>query len=190
MKRKIYDELIAWKNLKSDKMPLVLYGARQIGKTWVLQEFGKNNYKNTIYVNFERELNLLLYFEDNISSKNIINILEEYYNEKIIPKETLIIFDEIQTCNRALTSLKYFAEDAKEYDVVAAGSLLGVHINSINFSFPVGKVITKTMYPMDFKEFLWALNKNILLQKIEESFNNNIPLEDGFHKEALELYDS
>lgn len=189
MKRKIYDELIAWKNLKSDKMPLVLYGARQIGKTWVLQEFGKNNYKNTVYVNFERESNLLPYFEDNISPKNIINILEEYYNEKIIPKETLIIFDEIQTCNRALTSLKYFAEDAKEYDVVAAGSLLGVHINSINFSFPVGKVITKTMYPMDFKEFLWALNKNILLQKIEESFNNNIPLEDGFHKEALELYD-
>lgn len=191
MKRKIYDELIAWKNLKSDKMPLVLYGARQIGKTWVLQEFGKNNYKNTVYVNLERESNLLPYFEDNISPKNIINILEEYYNEKIIPKETLIIFDEIQTCNRALTSLKYFAEDAKEYDVVAAGSLLGVHINSINFSFPVGKVITKTMYPMDFKEFLWALNKNILLQKIEESFNNNnIPLEDGFHKEALELYDS
>ena len=150
-------------------MPLVLYGARQIGKTWVLQEFGKNNYKNTVYVNFERESNLLPYFEDNISPKNIINILEEYYNEKIIPKETLIIFDEIQTCNRALTSLKYFAEDDKEYDVVAAGSLLGVHINSINFSFPVGKVITKTMYPMDFKEFLWALNKNILLQKIEEN---------------------
>ena len=156
-------------------MPLVLYGARQIGKTWVLEKFGKNNYKNTVYVNFEREANLLPYFNDNISPKNIIKVLEEYYNEKINQKETLIIFDEIQTCNRALTSLKYFAEDAKEYDVVAAGSLLGVHINSINFSFPVGKVITKTMYLMDFEGFLWVLNKNILLEKIEYCFINNIP---------------
>lgn len=162
-------------------MPLVLYGARQIGKTWVLEKFGKNNYKNTVYVNFEREANLLPYFNDNISPKNIIKVLEEYYNEKINQKETLIIFDEIQTCNRALTSLKYFAEDAKEYDVVAAGSLLGVHINSINFSFPVGKVITKTMYLMDFEGFLWVLNKNILLEKIEYCFINNIPLEEGLH---------
>ena len=83
LKRKIYDELINWKNLKSEKMPLVLYGARQIGKTWVLQKFGKNDYKNTVYVNFEREANLLPYFNDNISPKNIIKVLEEYYNEKI-----------------------------------------------------------------------------------------------------------
>lgn len=154
MKRKIYNELLKWKALKKDKMPLVLYGARQVGKTYIVTEFGKNNYQNMIYVNFEQDEKIIPYFESSISPEEIIKVLEKFYNQKIIPYETLIFFDEVQNCNRALTSLKYFAEQAPEYDIIAAGSLLEVSINREKYSFPVGKVIIKTVYPLDFEEFL------------------------------------
>ena len=188
MKRKIYEYLLEWKNLKNNKMPLVLYGARQVGKTYIVTEFGRENYRNMLYVNFEQDEKIIPYFETSISPPDIINVLEKFYNTKIIPYETLIFFDEIQNCNKALTSLKYFAEQAPEYDIVAAGSLLGVSINRKKFSFPVGKVIMKTVYPMDFEEFLLANKKEILIQKIKKSFENNTPMNEGLHKEALELY--
>ena len=188
MKRKIYKELVKWKNLKANKMPLILYGARQVGKTYVVTEFGRENYKNMVYVNFEQDEKIVPYFESSISPEEIIKVLENFYKVSIIPRETLIFFDEIQNCNRALTSLKYFAEQAPEYDIIAAGSLLGVSINREKYSFPVGKVIMKTVYPLDFEEFLWAKNKQILIDKIKESFDNNIPLNEGLHKEGLELY--
>ena len=157
MKRKIYDELLKWKELGKNKMPLLLYGARQVGKTYIMTEFGQENYSNTVYVNFESDEKIISYFEESILPEDIIKLLEEYYKTKIIPGQTLIIFDEIQNCNKALTSLKYFAEQAPEYDIVAAGSLLGVAINREKYSFPVGKVFIKTVYPLDFEEFLWAL---------------------------------
>ena len=188
MKRKIYNYLLEWKNLKENKMPLVLYGARQVGKTYIVNEFGKSNYVNVVYVNFEQDERIIPYFEESISPKSVIRILEKFYNTKILPNETLIFFDEVQNCNRALTSLKYFSEKAPEYDIVAAGSLLGVSINRENFSFPVGKVIIKTVYPMDFEEFLWAKNKDLLLEKIKESFKNRNYLDEKLHQEALKLY--
>jgi len=188
MKRKIYKELLKWKNLKQNKMPLILYGARQVGKTYIVTEFGRENYKNVVYVNFEQDEKLIPYFEASISPEEIIKILENFYKAQIIPGQTLIFFDEIQNCNRALTSLKYFAEQAPEYDIIAAGSLLGVSINREKYSFPVGKVIMKTVYPLDFEEFLWAKEKQILIDKIKESFNGDLPLNEGLHKEALELY--
>ena len=188
MKRKIYEELIRWKNIKVNKMPLILYGARQVGKTYIVTEFGREQYKNMVYVNFEQDEKIIPYFEASISPEEIIKALESFYKVQIIPKQTLIFFDEIQNCNRALTSLKYFAEQAPEYDIIAAGSLLGVSINREKYSFPVGKVMMKTVYPLDFEEFLWAKDKQILIDKIKESFNSNIPLNEGLHKEALELY--
>ena len=100
MKRKIYNELLKWKALKKDKMPLVLYGARQVGKTYIVTEFGKNNYKNMIYVNFEQDEKIIPYFEASISPDEIIKVLEKFYNQKIVPYETLIFFDEVQNCNR------------------------------------------------------------------------------------------
>ena len=124
MKRKIYNELLSWKNLKNNKMPLILYGARQVGKTYIVTEFGRENYQNMVYVNFEQDEKIIPYFETSISPDDIIKILEDFYNTKIIPKQTLIFFDEVQNCNRALTSLKYFSEQAPEYDIIAAGSLL------------------------------------------------------------------
>lgn len=188
MKRKIYNELLKWKNLKENKMPLILYGARQVGKTYIVTEFGKENYNNIVYVNFEQDEKIIPYFNTSISPEEIIKILESFYNVKIIPHQTLIFFDEIQNCNRALTSLKYFTEQAPEYDIIAAGSLLGVSINREKYSFPVGKVIMKTVYPLDFEEFLWAKGKKLLIDKIRESFNENKPIEDGLHNETMELY--
>ncbi len=188
MKRKIYNDLLNWKNLKNNKMPLILYGARQVGKTYIVTEFGKENYKNMVYVNFEQDEKIIPYFETSISPEEIIKVLENFYHTEIIPRQTLIFFDEIQNCNRALTSLKYFAEQAPEYDIIAAGSLLGVSIHRENYSFPVGKVIMKTVYPLDFEEFLWANQKEILVEKIKESFENNTPINEGLHKEALDLY--
>ena len=188
MKRKIYDYLVDWKNLKESKMPLVLYGARQVGKTYIVTEFGKSNYNNMVYVNFEQDEKIIPYFEESISPEDIIRVLEKFYNTKIIPRQTLIFFDEVQNCNRALTSLKYFSEQAPEYDVIAAGSLLGVSINREKYSFPVGKVIMKTVYPLDFEEFLWANKKELLLDKIKQSFKTNKPLDERLHEEALKLY--
>lgn len=188
MKRKIYEDLIKWKNLKKDKMPLILYGARQVGKTYIVTEFGRTNYKNMVYVNFEQDEKIIPYFETSVSPEDIIKVLESFYNTKITPYETLIFFDEIQNCNRALTSLKYFTEQAPEYDIIVAGSLLGVAINREKYSFPVGKVIMKTVYPLDFEEFLWAQNKELLVEKIRESFEQNKQINEILHKEALDLY--
>ena len=188
MKRKIYNELLKWKKMKKNKMPLVLYGARQVGKTYIVTEFGRENYNNMVYVNFEQDEKIIPYFEDSVSPEEIIKVLESFYNEKIVPGQTLIFFDEVQNCNRALTSLKYFTENVPEYDIIAAGSLLGVAINRKKYSFPVGKVILKTVYPLDFEEFLWAKNKELLVNKIKKAYETNSPLNEGLHKEAMELY--
>lgn len=120
-------------------MPLLIYGARQVGKTFEMREFGALYYKNTVYVNFETDERIGKYFDTDIHADYIIAILEKYYQVKIVPENTLIIFDEIQMCERALTSLKYFSEETPEYHVIAAGSLLGVAVNREKYSFPVGK---------------------------------------------------
>lgn len=190
MKRKIMDTLVKWREKENSRLPLLLSGARQVGKTYVMRELGAECFKSTVYVNFEADRKIGSYFETDIHAETIIGILEKYYQTKIIPDETLIIFDEIQMCERALTSLKYFAEEAPEYPVIAAGSLLGVALKREQFSFPVGKIQMESMYPMDFEEFLWAKGKGILADTIRTHFENNRPVDEMIHKEALFEYNN
>ena len=169
-------------------MPLLLYGARQVGKTYVLRQFGADKYRNTVYLNFETEPALSSLFNDSIDPKKLIPKIERYYNTAISPGNTLVIFDEIQACNRALTSLKYFCEDAPEYDLIGAGSLLGVHVSSSDFSFPVGKVLTKILYPLNFEEFLLETEKAVFTDIIEECFRTNKQIAPELHADLLNLY--
>lgn len=182
------DRLIEWKEETKERLPLLLYGARQVGKTYAMQELGASMFKNTIYVNFEEDRNIGTFFQTDIHADNVVRTLERYYHEVIVPEETLIIFDEIQMCERALTSLKYFAEEAPEYHVIAAGSLLGVALNREKFSFPVGKVQMLTMYPMDFEEYLWAMGKELLAEEIRKNYENSLPMPEELHKEAMAEY--
>ena len=188
MKRKVEAQLLAWKNKTASRMPLLINGARQVGKTYILRQFGAEQFKNVVYVNLETNLTVASYFNDNISPERLLRYLEASTGERIIAGETLIIFDEIQSCERALTSLKYFCEEAPEFHVAAAGSLLGVAINRQRYSFPVGKVETITLYPLDFEEYLWARGKELLCEEIRSAFAQMTPLPDALHQEALELY--
>ena len=188
MKRKIMGKLYLWKEKTASRLPLLLYGARQVGKTYAMQQLGTEKFKNTVYVNFEADRNIGDFFQTDIHADAVIKILEQYYHTAIVPEETLIIFDEIQMCERALTSLKYFAEEAPEYHVAAAGSLLGVALKREQFSFPVGKVQMETMYPMDFEEYLWAKEKSLLAETIRAHYENNQPMPENLHQEALTEY--
>lgn len=188
MKRKITENLIAWKNQSKSRMPLLVYGARQVGKTHILLEFGQRYYKNIAYVNLETNQTVSSYFSENIDPERIIRFLETEVRERIIPGETLIIFDEVQTCERALTSLKYFNEKTPEYHIVCAGSLLGVAINRDQYSFPVGNVDSMTLFPLDFEEFLWAINEEKLCEEINRSFQKNEALPSALHEKALDIY--
>ena len=179
--------LINWKNSKNRK-PLIIHGARQVGKTYLLKKFGKEHYDNLIYVNFETNQELSSQLSDNIDAKYIINKLELFYGEKILPGKTLVFFDEIQANERALTSLKYFYESACEYHIIAAGSLLGIAINRNNFSFPVGKVQMLNMYPLSFKEFLIAIGRKDLIPEIQKHFSSNERMDKTIHELCLKLY--
>ncbi|AWW27702.1 ATP-binding protein [Acetobacterium sp. KB-1] len=187
MKRKFEDVLISWKN-KNSRKPALIYGARQIGKTTSIKYFGEKHFQNTIYINFELNRELAEDFQGNISPDFLIHRFEVYFGEKINKETTLIVFDEIQACERALTSLKYFCEDAPEYYVIGAGSLLGVAIKREDFSFPVGKVNQIHMYPMDFEEFLWAKNQEMLADEIRVYYEKSEPLDPALHKKAMGLY--
>ena len=187
MQRKIISELLAWKN-KKDRKPLMLNGARQVGKTFSLETFAKENFDNVVYLNMEIEITLRDFLEGDISPQRIIQYLELTKKQKITTDKTLIFFDEIQACERALTSLKYFCEQAPEYHVAAAGSLLGVAVNRERYSFPVGKVDELYMFPLDFEEFLWALGYEKLADEIKIHFESNEPMNRALHLLALELY--
>lgn len=187
MKREIINNLIKWKDSENRK-PLIIHGARQVGKTYIVKEFGKEYYDNLIYVNFETNKELSSQIGESIDAKYVINKLELFYGEKIIPGKTLIFFDEIQANERALTSLKYFCEDASEYHIIAAGSLLGIAINRENYSFPVGKVQMLNMYPLSFKEFLIAIGRENLIEEIQKHFANNERMDKGIHELCLKLY--
>ena len=185
MKRKIEEQLIAWKQKTADRLPLIVNGARQVGKTYILRKFGEEQFQNVVYINLETNLTIASYFNENIQPERLLRYLEASTGERIIPGETLIIFDEIQSCERALTSLKYFCE---EIHIAAAGSLLGVAINRQHYSFPVGKVETITLYPLDFEEYLWARGKELLSEEIRAAYDAMEPLPDALHQEAVELY--
>lgn len=187
MYRKIMSFLKTWKASKHRK-PLLLQGARQVGKTYSILEFGRTNYENVAYFNFETNPKLNETFEENISPNYLIPILSYIAGISIVKEKTLIVFDEVQLCQRALASLKYFCEDAPDYHIIVAGSLLGVAVNRTKFSFPVGKVDIKTLYPMDMEEFMLALGENALVEQIKKSFNANTPLPSALHDKAMQLY--
>ena len=187
MYRKITEELNRWKSDPYRK-PLIIQGARQVGKTYTSLEFGRNNYENVAYFNFETSPSLSEIFSENISPQYLIPLLSHICGKTIVKEKTLIIFDEIQLCERALTSLKYFCEEAPEYHIIVAGSLLGVAVNRSEFSFPVGKVDIKTMYPMDMEEFLLAMGENELTDRIKKCFAENIPMPSVLHESAMQLY--
>ena len=155
MKRKILDNLIAWKNEKGRK-PLVVTGVRQCGKTYAIKEFGREHFENLAYFNFEGNTALQSIFDYDFNIERIVPELERYSKQKISDGKTLVFFDEIQACPKAITSLKYFCEDRANLHVIAAGSLLGVVIRQAEISFPVGKVERLQMYPMSFEEFVMA----------------------------------
>ena len=187
MYRSKIDELVAWKNDKNRK-PLILKGARQVGKTWLMKEFGRKYYQNTVYVNFDNADNLKDLFKPDLDVSRIIATLEIFAGHKINPDNTLIIFDEIQSVERGLNSLKYFCEDAPQYHIIAAGSLLGMSLKP-NESFPVGKVSFLTLRPMSFYEFLQSTSSNKLL--LDELKNRNWDVLKLFHSkltEALKYY--
>lgn len=187
MYRKISQKLLAWKESPFRK-PLLLQGARQVGKTFSVLEFGRNNYENVAYFNFETNTQLNATFEENIEPVYLLPVLSHIAGTSIIKEKTLIIFDEVQLCERALTSLKYFCEQAPEYHIIALGSLLGVAVNRKTYSFPVGKVDMLTMYPMDMEEFLLALDESYLLEKIKACFTDKTAMPAALHQSALELY--
>ena len=173
MYRKIITELEKWKN-KKNRLPLILKGARQVGKTWILQEFGKRYFDDTLYINFENAGNIVDLFQNNIEPSRIIEYLSAINHKKIQPEKTLIIFDEIQELPRALTALKYFAEEAPEYAICCAGSLLGVFLHD-KVSFPVGKVDFLELQPLDFEEFLIANGEQMLIDIIKKNNLKQIP---------------
>lgn len=187
MYRKVIRFLEDWQKSPHRK-PLILQGSRQVGKTYSILEFGRTHYDNVAYFNFETNPRLNKTFDENISPDYLIPILSHIAGQTIVREKTLIVFDEVQLCERALTSLKYFCEDAPDYHIIVAGSLLGVAVNRARFSFPVGKVDMKTLYPMDIEEFMLAMGEETLVQQIRQCFDANTPLPSALHEAALMLY--
>jgi len=184
MKRDIYERLIEWK-YSNRRKPLLLQGARQTGKTFILKEFGRNEYDKIVYCNFEEDPALNQFFQRDLNPKRIISDLSIYLNHDIRPEADLLIFDEIQASNRALSSLKYFEEQENAFHVASARSLLGVKLSTPG-SFPVGKVNFLNLYPLTFMEFLDAMGEpryRLLLEEVE-SF---VPLTEPFHVELINL---
>jgi len=165
MKRTLYSELSTWKKSPNRK-PLIIKGARQTGKTWLMKEFGRQEYAETAYINFERNPNLAAIFQEAMDIDGIIQALQVQAEVRIIPERTLLIFDEIQEAPQAIAALKYFCEEAPGYHIVAAGSLLGIALHR-SVSFPVGKVEFLNMHPLSFHEFLMAVEENELLELLE-----------------------
>lgn len=186
MYRKIEEELKKWKN--DYKMPLMLVGARQTGKTYILEEFCKNSFEHYVYINLDKEEDIAEVFEETIDPDKIIEKIEIIKNIVINLENTILFFDEIQVSERAITSLKYFCESEKTYKIVCAGSLLGVKINRFKSSFPVGKVTIKYLYPMDFEEYLMALGEEKLIHEIKTHYESNEALMNPIHEKALDLY--
>ena len=186
MKRKLLENLVEWKNRKAHK-PLILEGARQVGKTWLMQKFGNTQYKKVAYINFDRNLKMRETFETDLDTKRLITAIGLDAEFKITPEDTLIIFDEIQECPRAITSLKYFNEDAPEYDIIAAGSLLGV-AHHTGTGFPVGKVEFLRLYPLSFTEFLDAMGKEQYVELIEKQDFEMIKIFSNKFEDLLKQY--
>lgn len=185
MKRKFYEVLKNWKE-NSITTPLMVVGARQIGKTYIINEFCKNEFEDYIYINFMEKPSIVKIFEENINFEMKIKRIELELNKRINPEKTIIFFDEIQESEMAIASLKLFCESDLPYKIICAGSLLGVKIHRFHASFPVGKVRIEFMYPMDFEEFLLALEKQMWIDEIKRCYVN---LEEiSIHEKLMDLY--
>lgn len=187
MYRKVSEYLKKWMTDKFRK-PLIIQGARQVGKTYAILEFGKQNYDNVAYFNFQTNETLSATFNESIKPDYLVPLLSRISGQTISKGRTLVVFDEIQLCERALTSLKYFCEEAPEYHVIAAGSLLGVAVNREKHAFPVGKVDRYTMFPMNTEEFFIAMGESELVERIKVSFETNAPMPAVLHEAANSLY--
>ena len=184
MKRTLYRDLLYWKE-SNNRKPLLLQGARQVGKTYLINEFARSEYSNYIYLNFEQNPDLKTLFKGNLSPQNIINNISLYIGEKINSLDTLIFFDEIQAAPESITSLKYFYEQSPDYHIISAGSLLGVSVGKQS-SFPVGKVNFMKLYPMSFAEYLIAIGEELLVDRLIKD-NNIDPLPEIIHEKLLNL---
>ena len=180
------EKLVAWKS-SDERKPMVLKGARQVGKTWLMKEFGKNYYKSFVYFNFDEEDELKSIFETNRNPQRIIELLSMIAGEKIYPEDTMIIFDEVQECPEALNALKYFKEKANEYHVIAAGSLLGTLLAKPK-SYPVGMVNLLDIFPLTFEEFLEATDAPLFAYY--EGIHKEQQIEEIFHNRLLEAYNN
>lgn len=187
MKRKAEETLRRWRD-KEGRKPLLVKGVRQCGKTYLLKTFARELFGSVAYINLENDKPARADFQAGLDPRDIIRALEARTGQRIVAGKTLIVIDEIQACEEALTSLKYFCEEAPEYHVAAAGSLLGIAINHQAYSFPVGKTDLLEMHPMDFEEFLWALGKEELARAIRDAFDTMKPLPPSVHESALSLY--
>ena len=186
MRRTAMEKLVAWKS-SDERKPMVLKGARQVGKTWLMKEFGKNYYKSFVYFNFDEEDELKSIFETNKNPQRIIELLSMIAGEKIYPEDTMIIFDEVQECPEALNALKYFKEKANEYHVIAAGSLLGTLLAKPK-SYPVGMVNLLDIFPLTFEEFLEATDAPLFAYY--EGIHKEQQIEEIFHNRLLEAYNN
>ena len=186
MRRTAMEKLVAWKS-SDERKPMVLKGARQVGKTWLMKEFGKNYYKSFVYFNFDEEDELKSIFETNKNPQRIIELLSMIAREKIYPLDTLVIFDEVQECPEALNALKYFKEMANEYHVIAAGNLLGTLLAKPK-SYPVGMVNLLDIFPLTFEEFLEATDAPLFTYY--EDIHKEQQIEEIFHNRLLEAYNN
>jgi predicted AAA+ superfamily ATPase len=187
MKRIIENTLLKWKNSKN-ALPLMLIGARQTGKTYIIRKFCEENYENVIELNFFENKNHKTFFEKSLSPQEIVSNIRIFTGKEINHENTILFFDEIQDCEEAITSLKFFAENKTKYRVIVAGSLLGVKINRMKTPFPVGKVQIEYLYPLNFEEFLWANDEQILCDEIRKHFVSNESFITAVHEKTLTLY--
>lgn len=187
MERKIYQELVNWKNTNIQK-PLMVIGARQIGKTYIINEFCKNEFKEYIYINLLEQTEIIKIFQEEINTAEKFNRMKIYLDKDIDLENTIIFFDEVQECEEIISALKYFNESDEPFKIICAGSLLGVKLKRMHSSFPVGKVKMLDMYPMDFEEFLIANGSKSLVEEIKKCYQENKPMDSVLHEKALNLY--
>ena len=187
MKRKIYDELVYWKNTNIQK-PLMIIGARQIGKTYIIKQFCEKEFQKNIYINILEHPEIIKIFKEEINTLEKFNRMKIYLDIDIDLDNTIIFFDEIQESEELISSLKYFNESKEPFKIICAGSLLGVKLKRMKTYFPVGKVKMLNMYPMDFEEFLMANESMNLINEIRKCYKKNEAMDPVLHEKALNLY--
>ena len=188
MKRKIYEELLKWKNNNDNVKPLMILGVRQSGKTYIINEFCKNEYSNYVYVNLFENTNVIDLYNSNLTLIEKFNRLKLLLDFDFEKEDTILFIDEIQESEKLISELKYFQENHNNVRIICAGSLLDVKLKRSKFSFPVGKVKMLNMYPMDFEEFLVAMNQEMLIDLIKDCYKNNKQITSPIHEKALNLY--